>query len=263
MKILKKVALLGLFFYLPFSCMAWGILGHRIVGQIAESYLTPKAKKEIQNILGVESMAMASNWADFIRSDSSFNYLAPWHYINVEDNLTYKDLQAYLKTDTIADAYTKINFLVKELKNKQLAKDKKVLYLRLLIHIVGDVHQPMHVSREEDLGGNKIKVIWFNEPSNLHRVWDEQLIDAQKLSYTEYTAAINHTKKTQVTAWQKQPVSKWLFDSYVISQQLYAEIKQPDPRLSYRYNFDHIQTVNDQLLKGGVHLAGLLNEIFG
>ncbi|HEY9361777.1 MAG TPA: S1/P1 nuclease, partial [Chitinophagaceae bacterium] len=66
----------------------------------------------------------------------------------------------------------------------------------------------------------------------------------------------------QLRQWQKQPLSEWLFESYQISQQLYNELDKPEPRLSYRYNFDHIQTVNDRLLKGGVRLAGLLNEIF-
>ena len=79
----------------------------------------------------------------------------------------------------------------------------------------------------------------------------------------EGVTAINHTTKSQRLDWQKQPVSQWVIDSYQIAQQLYSEIREPDQKLSYRYNFDHVQTLNDQLLKGGVHLAGLLNEIFG
>jgi hypothetical protein len=243
--------------------MAWGLLGHRIVGEIAESHLSPKAKKAIQEILGNESMAMASNWPDFIKSDPSFNYLNAWHYINFKDGYTYDDMKAYLAVDTITDAYTKINFLVKELKSPKLDKSQKAMYVKLLIHIVGDVHQPMHVGREEDLGGNKIKVLWFSQPTNLHSIWDEKLIDEQKLSYTEYVKAINYSTTAQRAEWQKQPVSKWLYESYEIAQQLYTEIKQPDQKLSYRYNFDHIETLNNRLLKGGVRLAGILNEIFG
>jgi len=137
------------------------------------------------------------------------------------------------------------------------------MYLRLLIHIVGDVHQPMHVSREEDQGGNKIYVMWFNQKANLHSIWDSNLIEDQKLSYTEYTKAINYTTASQRAVMQKQPVSHWIYDSYIIAQKLYKEINQPEQKLSYRYIYDHIQIANDQLLKGGVHLAGLLNQIFG
>lgn len=262
-KTFRKIILAGLFFYIPLFSMAWGMQGHRIVGEIAESYLTPKAKLAIQQILGNESIAMSSNWADFIKADSSYNYLGAWHYINLKDGLTSKEVKAYLAADTITDAYTKLNFVVKQLKNKQLSKDKQLMYLRLLIHIVGDIHQPMHVSREEDLGGNKIKVMWFNQPTNLHSVWDESLINSQQLSYTEFTKVINHVTPAQRAAWQKQPESDWFYESYQIAQKLYSEIKQPDQRLSYRYIFDHIQTVNTQLLKAGVRLAGVLNELFG
>jgi hypothetical protein len=259
--ILKKIVLVGLFFYLPFQSNAWGLLGHRIVGQIAESYLTPAAKKEIIKILGHESIAMSSNYADFIRSDTFFNYLSPWHYINIKSGLTYSEVLALLKNDTAVDAYTRMNFLAKQLKNKQLLKDKKILYLKLLIHIVGDIHQPLHAGRPEDLGGNRINVLWFNAPANLHQVWDSKLIDFQQLSYTEYTKAINHTTKVQRILWQAQPISEWIWESYQWAEKIYADIK-PDEKLSYLYNFKYIQILERQLLKGGVHLAGLLNQIF-
>ena len=262
MKIIRKLLLAAALFYIPLSSMAWGVLGHRIVAQIADSYLTNKARRQIEKILGYESMAITSNWPDFIKSDTAFNYLGNWHYINLDEGLTEAAIEAHLKQDTTVNAYTKINFLTEQLKNRNLEPQKKLMYLRLLIHIVGDVHQPMHVGRFKDLGGNRIKLMWFNEPTNLHSLWDEKLIDFQQLSYCEYTAAINHTTKEQRREWQQQPVSQWIINSYNIAQQLYAEIKTPDQKLSYRYNFDHVQTLNDQLLKGGVHLAGLLNEIF-
>lgn len=260
---MKRIILIGLLFYLPFQSMAWGLLGHRIVGQIAESYLSTKAKNSIQQILGTESIAMTSNWPDFIKSDTSYNYLSSWHYMNAPDNLSYPEFQSFLKKDTAVDAYTQLNFVIRELKNKQLSQDKKLLYLRLLIHIAGDVHQPLHLGRKADLGGNLIKVLWFNQPTNLHSVWDEKLIDFQQLSYTEYAHAINHTTIAQRKKWQQEPISEWLYESYTLSEKLYSEITEPDQKLSYRYNFDHIAELNEQLLKGGVRLAGLLNQLFG
>ncbi len=259
---IKKLAILALFVYLPFSSMAWGLLGHRIVGQIADAYLTKHTRKEIAKILGTESVAMAANWADFIKSDPSMSYLSPWHYCDIKGGLTQSEFMAELDKDTAVDAYTKINFMVKELKNKDLDQDKKAMYLKLLIHIVGDVHQPLHVGRPEDQGGNKIKVMWFDVSYNLHSVWDDQLIGYQKLSYTEYATAINHTTEAQRREWQQQPLSAWLWESYQLAEKIYADIKQPDQKLSYRYNYDYYASLNDRLLKGGVHLAGLLNDIF-
>jgi S1/P1 Nuclease len=262
MNTFKKLIFICLFIYLPFVSSAWGVLGHRIVGQIADSYLTPKAKIEIQKILGFESIAMASNWPDFIKSDPTYKYLSPWHYVNIKGGLTSDSMTSILMSDTAADAYTKINFITTELKkNKLLTLEKKQLYVRLLIHIIGDIHQPMHVGREEDRGGNSIKVKWFSEESNLHQVWDDKLINFQQMSYTEYAAAINHTTLAQRTAWQKQTLTQWMYDSYKLAEKVYAETV-PDSRLDFQYNFKFITSLNDQLLKGGVHLAGVLNDIF-
>ena len=135
--------------------------------------------------------------------------------------------------------------------------------LKFVVHFVGDVHQPLHVSPVGTSGGNDIRITWFNEQSNLHRLWDEQLIEYQTLSYSEYVKAINFTTAAQRKTWQQQPLSQWFYDSYVLSEQLHDEIRDQNPKLSYRYNFDHLAVLNAQLLKGGVHLAGLLNEIFG
>jgi hypothetical protein len=261
-KILKKLVLIGLLVYLPSQAMAWGMLGHRIVGEIAQRNLSCKARKNVKKILGNETIAMASNWADFIKSDPSYDYLGPWHYINFKKSLTNDEFAAALMQDTVTNVYTKVNMMVNELKKKDLPQDKKQMYLRLVIHMVGDIHQPMHTGRPEDLGGNRVRLSWFNEPTNLHRVWDEQLIGYQQLSYTEYADALNYATKAQRKSWQKDPISTWIKESYEISEQLYKGVK-PEEKLGYRYNFEHVDTMNQRLLQGGIRLAGLLNEIFG
>lgn len=248
--------------YLPLQSMAWGPTGHRVVGEIASSYLTSKAAKEVQKILGNETMALASTWADFIRNDSNYNYLTAWHYVDVDKGTPSANLAIAMQKDTGANAYNRITFLVTQLKNKSLSQADKLLYLRLLIHLVGDVHQPLHVSEHGDRGGNEIKVTWLGKPSNLHRVWDEDLILFQELSYTEYTKAINFCTEEQRKQWQKTPVADWLNESYGLNLKLHEEVKD-GAKLSYAYNFEHIKTVNERLLMAGVRLAGLLNEIFG
>jgi len=263
MKTIRSIVLFSFFFSLPFTSLAWGVLGHRIVGEIANSYLTPKAKAAIQKILGTESIAMSSNWADFIKSDTSFRYLNSWHYINLDKGLTEDQLHHILESDTTTNVLTKTNFLIGELKKKNQSAAQKQFYLRLLIHFIGDIHQPLHAGHREDLGGNRVKVSWFNTPTNLHAVWDESLVNFQQLSYTEYTAAINHSTLQQRKGWQKQPVKEWVAESYLLAENVYNEIKEDNQKLSYDYNFRHIGTVNSQLLKGGVRLAGILNRIFG
>jgi hypothetical protein len=261
-QILKKLLLLVAIFYIPLQSMAWGTNGHRICGQVADGYLTLKARKAIQAILGDESVAITSNWADFIKSDPAYNYLYNWHFINLEKAYTYPELQGYLKADTAVDAYTKMNFLIGELKKKTTTKTNKLLYLRMLIHIVEDVHQPLHTGHLSDKGGNDVKVQWFGKDSNLHSVWDSQLIDFQQLSYTEYASMINHTTTAQRTKLQSAPISEWIYESDQIADKLYTDVK-PGENLSYKYNFKYIGLLNDQMVKAGVRLAGVLNQIFG
>jgi hypothetical protein len=247
---------------LPLNVSAWGMLGHRVTGGIAEHYLNAKAKAELKKLLGNESLAMASNWADFIKSDRSFDYLRPWHYINISGGKSRLEVMQYLRTDTGEDLYTKMNFIINELKASNLQTDKRIFYVKLLIHLIGDAHQPMHMGRPENRAGNSIKLYWFGAVTNLHRIWDEQLIEFQQLSYTEHIAAINFVTPSQKDKWTRQPISEWIYESYEIAQKLYSEVK-PEQKLSFNYNYDHVSTLNLQLLKGGVRLAAILNNIFG
>ncbi|MBL7744589.1 MAG: S1/P1 nuclease [Chitinophagaceae bacterium] len=266
MRFLKRSLLAVLLFSISFSSLAWwGVNGHRVTGEIADYYLTKKARKAIKEILGEESVAMSSNWADFIKSDSTYDYLYSWHYINSKGGMSHDEFTSKLLADTGTNLYTKTNFVISELKNnKQLSQEKKVLYLRLLIHFIGDLHQPLHAGgRPEDRGGNGIKVLWFNEPTNLHSIWDDRLVEFQKLSYTEFAKNINHVSRQQRLEWQNQPMTEWFYESYQVSQGLYADITQPDQKLGYDYNFKYAETLNKQLLKGGIRLAAVLNEIFG
>jgi len=260
--LLNKLVMFGFLLYLPSQSMAWGMLGHRVVAQIADNNLNPKARLALKAILGNESLAMGSNWADFVKSDKSYDYLYNWHFINFAAGLSSADINGLLKVDTAVNAFTKINFLVNELKKKNLPKAQKIIYIRLLVHIVGDVHQPMHTGRAEDKGGNDVKLTWFGKSSNLHSVWDTELVESQQLSYTEYTQAINYCSAKQKADWQQAPINAWITETYGMAQNIYGGVTLGD-KLSYRYIYDNLNTVNNQLLKGGIRLGGLLNQIFG
>jgi len=248
---------------LPQQAGAWGLLGHRVVAQIAETYLTKTAKKEIQKILGNETMAMSANWPDFIKSDSTMKMYDPWHYVNLESGLSADSVHRYLQTASAPNIYNRINVLVAELKRGNLSQDQKAFDLKFLIHLIGDLHQPMHVGQLSDRGGNSIKLKWFGNSTNLHRIWDEDLISFQDLSYTEYAHAINFTTRQQREALQAIPLEDWVYRSYLLAQKIYADITEPDQKINpYNYNYKYQAILNNQLLEGSVHLAGLLNSIF-
>ncbi len=259
--VFKKLAIVLALAYAPFTANAWGVLGHRIVGEVADSYLQAKTRLAIKQILGTESIAMTANWGDFVRSDSSYNYLSSWHYVNLDPNLSVTDLFKYLDNQPAPNVYNKTIEMISVLKNHKSTMDQKKLALKMLIHLIGDMNQPMHTAHKDDLGGNKVQVLWFGEKSNLHKVWDEGLIDFQQLSYTEYTKAINHPTPLQLSNWQKSSLKDCVWESYSICSKVYATVKNDD-KLSYKYNFDWVGTVNEQLLKGGVRLAKILNDIY-
>lgn len=261
-KRLKQISIaLALVAYLPVNALAWGQTGHRIVGQVADYYLTAKARKAIKGVLGSESLAMASTWPDFIKSDTAFKYLDSWHYVNLPGGLDKAGVFSFLDSYKDANVYNKIPEFIATLKNKQSTAAEKQMAMRLLIHCVGDLHQPMHTARKEDLGGNKVNVTWFGQKSNLHRVWDEGLVENQQLSYTEYAAAINHPTKAQFTQWSHDSLKESVYESYLACNKIYEGTKADD-KLSYRYNFDFIATVNEALLKGGIRLAQIINTIY-
>ena len=245
----------------PIYAGAWGLIGHRVVGQVADSYLSSKARKAVKTILGNEDLAMASNWPDFIKSDTAYNYLGSWHYVNLPEGLDQNGVFQFLDSSKEPNVYNKIPEMVAILKNKQSTADQKKMAMRLLIHLVGDLHQPMHTARKDDLGGNKINVTWFGQKSNLHRVWDEGLVEYQELSYTEYAKAINHPTKDQLAQWSHSSLKQDVYESYLFCNKIYKQTRAED-KLSYRYNFDFIDIVNQSLLKGGVRLAEIINEIY-
>jgi hypothetical protein len=261
MSVIKSVIILC-FGLLPFSAGAWGVLGHRIIGEIASHYLTPKAKKEVKKILGDETMAMASNWGDFIKSDSTYNYLNSWHYFNLPPNLTRAQFNEQLQDVSAANLYSKTRTMIAELQAPGTPPARKVFCLKLLIHFMGDLHQPMHAAHSKDLGGNRLNVYWFRESTNLHRVWDEQLVEFQQLSYTEHVTAIDHMTKDEKIRWQSGTLADWLFESYILAESLYAEVHTGD-KLGYDYNYHHVAEMNKRLLLGGLRLASTLNQIFG
>lgn len=261
MKLSRVVVLFAITLYLPLNAGAWGMLGHRIVGQIAENHLSAKAKKGVRAVLGHESLAMSSNWGDFIKSDPAYDYLYNWHFVNLPEGLDKQGVFDLLDNEKAPNVYNKVPEMVTILKDKQSTADQKILAMRLLVHLVGDLNQPMHTARKEDLGGNKVYVTWFGEKSNLHRVWDESLIGYQQLSYTEYVNAIDYPTDSQLATWKNSSLKDFVYGSYQACNRIYANTKAEE-RLSYKYNFEFVGLLNEQLLKGGICLANILNDVY-
>ena len=235
----------------------WSKLGHRAVGEVAEEHLTRKAKRAITKLLNGQSLAAVSNFADEIKADSTYRNFSAWHYVNFPAYKKYTDVQP----SKYGDLLIGIEKCIEIVKDKNSSKEDKVFYLKMLVHLIGDLHQPMHVGRLEDKGGNDIQVQWFNKGSNLHKVWDANMIDDYGMSYTELAASLPRLTEAQKKSIQQGGIYDWVEDSQDVANKVYTSVEVGE-KLFYRYSYVWWDTVEIQLQKGGLRLAKVLNELF-
>ncbi|WP_432410222.1 S1/P1 nuclease [Rasiella sp. SM2506] len=252
------VLLVSLSIQLTSAAEDWGKTGHRATGEIAEQYLSKKAKRTINKLLNGESLALVSNYGDDIKSDPAYRKYGPWHYVNFAFDGSYEASEKSEK----GDLYAAINTCVSVLKADKATKDEKAFYLKMLVHFMGDLHQPMHIGVADDKGGNDFQVRWFNDGTNLHTVWDSKMLDSYEMSYSELAANAAKLSKFQLQAIQEGTVKDWMNESRILCKEVYATTEIGD-KLGYRYMYDYVHVVRGQLQKGGIRLAVLLNEIFG
>jgi S1/P1 Nuclease len=233
----------------------WGATGHRAIGLIAEKHLSAKAKRKLKKLLGTESLAIVSTWMDEIRSDSTYDHTHDWHWVTIETGKTYEDSPKNPDGDVIMT----LERLVMELKTHKLDRKREIEYIKMIVHLVGDIHQPLHVGCCNDKGGNDVKVKWFRSETNLHSVWDSNIIDDTKLSYTEIALALGEPTKEQLVQWQKASVREWAKESMTYRKQVYAI---GDGNLGYKYSYKNLDTVKHRLLQAGIRLAGIFNRIY-
>jgi len=251
----RACVVLALLLSAPSSLFAWGSNGHRIVGRIAMNHLTDEAARAVECLLGPEGLDQVSTWPDEIRSDPNWKKADPWHFLSIDDAETLETTAR----DPAGDVLEAIQRFTAVLRDPQATRESKQEALKFLVHIVGDIHQPLHVGRRADHGGNSVKVTWFKEESNLHTVWDSGMIDNEKLSFSEFAAFIDHPTLQELQSWQSAPPADWANESKAVRDRVY---QIGDGKISYEYVYKNIPLVKRRLLQGGVRLAGLLNSIF-
>ncbi len=253
---MKKISVALLLSLFTFSSFAWGPTGHRVTGYIANKYLNKKARKAIDALLKGQSLAIAATWMDEVRSDSTYDYMTDWHWVTIPFGQEYDQTQKNPNGDVIQT----LERVITELKSKKLSPAEQIVRIRILTHLLGDIHQPMHVGGRNDKGGNDVKVSWFRTDSNLHRVWDSDIIDDTKLSYTELAESIEKPTDAEVSQWQKSTVREWAKESQTFEKQVYDI---GNGKLGYRYSYLYYPIIRHRLMQAGIRLAGVLNEVYG
>ena len=269
---MKRIVISMLSILMMLECVsvyAWGPKGHDVVAAIAEQHLTRKAKKEISKLLDGKSIVYYSSWMDNIQNspywNDGYNKTKTWHYANVDKGHTY---QTMTKNEN-GDVITGLEMLTDALTNHydELTDSMRVDYLKMIVHMVGDLHCPMHAGRLSDRGGNGTKVKWFGQQTNLHSVFDSKMIDsARKWSYSEWVDHLDRTDKKFKKGVMRGTYEEWFMDTVDNAAEIYEYVERQgkeNPNLSYQFVYDFSPMLEQQLLLGGYRLAYVLNTIFG
>lgn len=239
------------------AALAWGPTGHRITGAIADSNLSGTARAQLVLILGTETLAEAATWPDDMRSDPDNFWqktASPWHYVTVREG-------AYRVSDAPpeGDAVTALTHYTAVLRDSNASRAEKAMALRFVVHIIGDLHQPLHVGNGSDRGGNDVKITYFGEPTNLHAVWDSGMIDGTHLSYSEYARWISaRMTPAEVIAWSDARPATWITESVALRGSIYPTTSD----LSWSYAYVHRSQAEQRLGMAGIRIAAYLNWLF-
>ncbi|AKH42075.1 hypothetical protein FHS61_002391 [Altererythrobacter atlanticus] len=250
---------------------AWGPIGHRITAQIAQDNISGRTLAHVEEILGTEGLPEGSTWPDEQRSNPAPFWQkesSAWHYVTLPDGT---DADTFPHPPE-GDAETALEKFAAVLRDDNVSREEKALALRFVVHLAGDLHQPLHAGNGNDRGGNDVKVIWFGEPNNLHWVWDEGFIARQQLSYSEYAARLaQRTTPEQVIQWWETDPKVWIAESADLRARIYPTAEnsrggtgtQEDPYvLSWQYNYDWTPDEELRLQQAGIRIAAYLDRIF-
>jgi hypothetical protein len=210
------VFVLSFFLFIP-SAWPWGRIGHRVVAEMAEARLDPRALAAVHDLLGPGvSLVDVSAWADEHRNPNS----GAWHYVDIpitESRYAPKFCPAK------GCVVSKIEDFKRVLQNPKANKDEKQQALKYLIHFIADLHQPFHVADNDDRGGNNTQVRFFNKGTNLHRLWDSQLIEYESKNERNRLRDINSLATAQnVSPWSKGTLEDWATESLQVATEAYC-----------------------------------------
>jgi nuclease S1 len=245
------------------SAWSWGPIGHRVASRMAEDRLTPVALTAIHNLLGPGiSLAQISNWADEQQNPSGS---ASWHYVNVPISESRYDVKYCPSSGCVV---SKIEDFKRVLKDPKASKAEKQVALKFLVHLIEDLCQPLHVGDTGSKGGNLIQVQFYGIGSNLHRVWDSQIIERHTKDERVWLWDLNGVTNPKLAAeWSKGTPEDWAAESLQIAKRAYClpgtgRVLKSGARIGNDYCNMALPVIQKQLAKAGIRVASVLNEIF-
>jgi len=253
-RILRFAVVVVSLFSISIFSYGWGKTGHHIIVDVAKSYVSKNVQDSVSKYLGDMTWEAASTWMDEQRGDSQYDYMKKWHYINIDKGSQYDS--TYENGNNVVK---QLEIAIKNLKNRStLTKEEVNLNLKVLFHLMGDLHQPLHVGYGNDRGGNDIKLTYNGKQFNLHRIWDTEIIESKKNTTEDVLGLLSKTSNRKIKKMVKGDPILWLNQTRKTLDVVYTYTDV----ISDEYINRSYPVAENQLLRGGVRLGNVLNEIF-
>jgi hypothetical protein len=261
------------------AVFAWGNTGHRVVGEVATKYLSTSTLVKINKILKGQSLARVATWPDEIKSDPThYEHTFNWHYTTWPTEAS--EHSEHDETSSTGFLLKAISEQLTVLRDPLATDENKMFALKFIVHLIGDIHMPLHVGTGLDQGGNLCKVTFMGKPTNLHALWDEGMIGFTNLSFTELAKFIIEERTLEDFVFAKTgSLTDWALESKNIVAQIYPAdvvvseaplsmksyckkdvLPEEMPKLSYEYSYRFVPVVEKRLYEAGVRLAMLLEQ---
>lgn len=245
------------FFFLLFisfcpDAFSWGFIGHKIVAKIAEGELLPETQQEIAKLIPKQTLVDICTWADQVRNTAEYKHTAPWHYASIADDENYEDSEHHPGGDVVVAITNQVSIL----KNKKGPLNQRIEALKYLTHFVGDIHQPLHVGRSQDHGGNSIKLSYQGKETNLHALWDSAFIEEQAMTVEQFAQSLKSLENKEDNSKMDIPLPEIIKEDMSYRNDIYSF---SDDTISKAYAQKATDIVKTRLYLGGKRLGAILN----
>jgi hypothetical protein len=245
----------------PAPAQAWGPEGHRAAVAIASERLCGAAAAELERIAGEMSLEALSTWPDGIRDDPAWSHTRDWHYINIEDDASFSALVEGVPGHGQLLRAIRSNLAL--LADEDAPDARRREALGFVLHLLADLHQPLHVGRAGDRGGNRIELSFEGRTTNLHRLWDGVLLRSAGLRADDYQRSLGPLVALGAVSWERGALEDWAEESRQLRPWVYDfDARRRVPVISRRYAETGRQLTSLRLAQAGVRTAWVLNEIW-
>lgn len=234
----------------PITTFAWGKAGHEMIMELAYHLLSKEARAKLNVYLNGMSIDNASVWMDVEKRTSQYGYLKHTHYIDIDVG---KQFDPHL-TDNIYFELTKVTDDL----NKFPSQNDARIDLLILIHLIGDLHQPLHVGYLTDKGGNTIPVYLGGRVMNLHEAWDSGIIKKRHITIEDILQVYSTTSEAKIDLIKQGNTQNWLLENRSLLKEVYLFKSN---NLDERYLDNATIVIKTQILKAGIRLSVLLERL--